>query len=88
MFAFVSPLAYLALVGLFNRWFMLLSSWTSWRCIEHERLALELLEVRKRGQYLTRLRPLNRVEREDWDRRERSALSRLVDQELEHGCRD
>ena len=55
-------------------------------CLEHERLAFELLEVRTRGQYLTRLRPLTGQEREEWDRRERAALARLVDHELEHGC--
>ena len=55
-------------------------------CIEHERLAFELLEVRTRGQYLTRLRPLSNLEREEWDRRERAALARLVDHEIEHGC--
>ncbi|HUI52826.1 MAG TPA: hypothetical protein VLX60_13645 [Terriglobales bacterium] len=55
-------------------------------CIEHERLAFELLEVRTRGQYLTRLRPLTSLERDEWDRRERAALARLVDHELEHGC--
>jgi len=55
-------------------------------CLEHERLAFELLEVRTRGQYLTRLRPLSSQEREEWDRRERAALARLVDHELEHGC--
>jgi len=55
-------------------------------CIEHERLAFELLEVRTRGQYLTRLRPLSPEERAEWDRRERAALAQLVDHELEHGC--
>ena len=33
-------------------------------CIEHERLAFELLEVRTRGQYLTRLRSVNDRERQ------------------------
>jgi len=56
------------------------------RCIEHERLAFELLEVRTRGQYLGRLRPLSREERAEWDRRESAALAQLVDHELEHGC--
>lgn len=56
------------------------------RCLEHERLAFELLEVRTRSQYLTRLRPLTSQERDAWDRRERAALARLVDHELEHGC--
>lgn len=55
-------------------------------CLEHERLAFELLEVRTRGQYLTRLRPLTPEERAEWDRRERAALAQLVDHELEHGC--
>jgi len=55
-------------------------------CAEHERLAFELLEVRTRGQYLTRLRPLTREERAEWDRREQKALASLVDHELEHGC--
>jgi len=55
-------------------------------CIEHERLAFELLDVRTRSQYLTRLRPLTSQERDEWDRRERAALARLVDHELEHGC--
>ena len=55
-------------------------------CIEHERLEFELLEVRTRGQYLIRLRRLSRHEQDEWDRRERSALARLVDHELEHGC--
>lgn len=55
-------------------------------CLEHERLAFELLEVRTRGQYLTRLRPLSSQERDEWDRRERAALASLVDHELEHGC--
>jgi len=55
-------------------------------CIEHERLEFELLELRTRGQYLTRLRGLSRAEQAVWDGRERAALSRLVDHELEHGC--
>jgi hypothetical protein len=55
-------------------------------CIEHERLAFELLELTTRGQYLSRLRPLSREEQVEWDRREQAALSRLVDHELEHGC--
>jgi len=54
----------------------------SW--VEHERLEFELLEVRTRGQYLTRLRPQRREERLEWDRRERAALARLVDHDLEH----
>jgi hypothetical protein len=55
-------------------------------CIEHERLAFELLQVRTRGQYLTRLRPLSREERSEWDRRERAAQAILVHHDLEHGC--
>jgi hypothetical protein len=55
-------------------------------CIEHERLEFELLQQRTRGQYVTRLRRLSRAEQAEWDRRERAALSRLVDHELEHGC--
>ncbi|HXH67917.1 MAG TPA: hypothetical protein VNI81_12010 [Candidatus Limnocylindrales bacterium] len=55
-------------------------------CVEHERLAFELLEVRTRGQYLTRLRGISREEQGEWDRRERAALAQLVDHELEHGC--
>ena len=55
-------------------------------CLEHERLAFELREVRTRSQYLTRLRPLTGQERDEWERRERAALARLVDHELEHGC--
>jgi hypothetical protein len=55
-------------------------------CIEHERLEFELLEIRTRGQYLTRLRSLSREELAAWDRRERTALASLVDHDLEHGC--
>jgi hypothetical protein len=55
-------------------------------CIEHERLEFELIEVRTRGQYLTRLRSLSPQERAEWDRRERTALASLVDHDLEHGC--
>jgi hypothetical protein len=55
-------------------------------CIEHERLEFELIEVRTRGQYLTRLRRLSREEQADRDRQEQQALSSLVDHELEHGC--
>jgi hypothetical protein len=55
-------------------------------CIEHERLEFELLELRTRGQYLSRLRRLTREEQAEWDRREQAALARLVDHELEHGC--
>jgi hypothetical protein len=36
-------------------------------CIEHERLEFELIEVRTRGQYLTRLRRRSREEQADWD---------------------
>jgi hypothetical protein len=55
-------------------------------CIEHERLAFELLELRTRGRYLTRLRRVSRQQQAELDRREQAALSRLVDHELEHGC--
>jgi hypothetical protein len=55
-------------------------------CIEHERLAFELLELATRGQYLSRFRQLSREEQAEWDVREQAALSRLVDHELEHGC--
>jgi hypothetical protein len=55
-------------------------------CIEHERLEFDLLELRTRGQYLVCLRGITREEQAEWDRRERAALSRLVDHELEHGC--
>ena len=55
-------------------------------CVEHERLEFDLLELRTRGQYLVRLRRLSLQEQAEWDRRERAALSRLVDHELEHGC--
>jgi hypothetical protein len=55
-------------------------------CIEHERLAFELLELTTRGQYLSRLRSLSRKEQAEWDLREQAALSRLVNHELEHGC--
>jgi hypothetical protein len=54
--------------------------------VEHERLEFELLEVRTRGQYLTRLRSISREEQAEWDRREQRALASLVDHELEHGC--
>jgi hypothetical protein len=55
-------------------------------CSEHERLEFEWIEVRTRGQYLTRLRSLSRVEQSEWDRREQAALGKLVDHDLEHGC--
>jgi len=55
-------------------------------CSEHERLEFQLIEVRTRGQYLTRLRQLSPYERAEWDRRESKALAELVDHELEHGC--
>ena len=65
----------------------MIASWsTVASCIEHERLAFELLEVRTRVQYLTRLRALTGAERAELDRREREALGQLVDHELEHGC--
>jgi len=55
-------------------------------CIEHERLAFELLELATRGQCLNRFRRPRREEQAEWDVREQAALSRLVDHELEHGC--
>ena len=55
-------------------------------CIEDERLEFELIEVRTRGQYLTRLRRLSREEQSERDRREQQALSSPVDHELERGC--
>jgi hypothetical protein len=55
-------------------------------CIEHERLEFELIEVRTRGQHLTRLRPLSPEERAEWDRRERTAQANLVVHDQEHGC--
>src|SRR6266481_915147 len=55
-------------------------------CVEHERLAFELLEVRTRGQYLTRLRGISREEQAEWDRRERAALAQLVDHEMVIFC--
>jgi hypothetical protein len=55
-------------------------------CIERERLEYELLEVRTRGQYLSRLRRLTPPEQTAWDQRERAALASLVDHDLEHGC--
>ena len=55
-------------------------------CIDRQRLEFEWLEVRTRGQYLTRLRPLSASERAEWDRREQAALARLVDHDLEHRC--
>jgi len=54
-------------------------------CIEHKRLALALLELRTRGQYLARLPSLSREERAEWDRREPVALASLVDHDPEHG---
>lgn len=65
---------------------MPISSSSVLSCLEHERLAFELLEVRTRGQYLTRLRSLSPEERSEWDRRERAATASLVDHDLEHGC--
>ncbi len=57
-------------------------------CIEHERLEFELIEVRTRRQYLTRLRRLWCQEQAEWERREQQVLSSLVEHELEHGCSD
>jgi hypothetical protein len=70
----------------FNRGTMTDSRLAVAGCIEHERLAFELLEVRTRGQYLTRLRSVNDRERNELDRRERAALAQLVNHEMEHGC--
>ncbi|MGB7844098.1 MAG: hypothetical protein WBL63_00655 [Candidatus Acidiferrum sp.] len=55
-------------------------------CVERERLEFELLELRTRGQYVTRLRGLTREDQAEWDQRERAALSMQVDHDLEHGC--
>jgi hypothetical protein len=55
-------------------------------CIEHERLEFELIEVRTRRLYLTRLRRLCCQEQAEWERREQLALSSLVEHELEHEC--
>ena len=55
-------------------------------CIEHERLELELTEVRTGGQHLSGLRDLSCEGREEWDRREQKALSTVVNHELEHAC--
>jgi hypothetical protein len=55
-------------------------------CRERERREFEWLEVRTRGQYLVRLRGLSRTEQAEWDRREREALARVADHDLEHGC--
>lgn len=55
-------------------------------CIERERLEFELLELRTRSQYLTRLRRLTREEQDEWVRRERVASARLANHDLEHGC--
>src|SRR5260370_36959664 len=53
-------------------------------CVEHERLAFELLEVRTRGQYLTRLRGISREEQAEWDRRGRAPLAQIMDHAQEH----
>jgi hypothetical protein len=55
-------------------------------CIERERLEFELIEIRTRGRYLTRLRSISRLEQAEWDRRESKALAELVDHDLAHGC--
>lgn len=55
-------------------------------CMDRERLEFELLEIRTRSQYFARLRSQSREEQLDWDRREQSALAKLVDHDLEHGC--
>jgi len=73
-------------LDVFNRSVMHTISNSVLSCIDRERLEFELLEVRTRGQYLTRLRDLSREERVEWDRRERAAMAALVDHDLEHGC--
>jgi hypothetical protein len=85
VFAFCSPLGYGGL-DVFNRWAMSAALNNDLSCTDRERLEFELLEVRTRGQYLTRLRALSAEERAEWDRRERAATARLVDHDLEHGC--
>ncbi len=55
-------------------------------CIERERLEFELLEVRTRSHYLSRLRSLSREEQSQWDRRERDAMAMLDGHDDEHGC--
>jgi hypothetical protein len=55
-------------------------------CIEHERLAFELLELTTREQHLSRFRESSQEEQAEWNVREQAALPRLVDRELEHGC--
>ena len=55
-------------------------------CRERERLESEWLEVRTRGQYVGRLRHLSRAEQAEWDRRERTAVARLMEHDREHGC--
>ena len=75
-----------SLLQVFNRYPMNDSRATVASCLEHERLAFELLEVRTRVQYLSRLRALTGEERTELDRCEREALAQLVDHELQHGC--
>ena len=72
--------------SVFNRWPVRDYRSSVLSCVEHERLEFEMIELRTRGQYLTRLRGLSREERAEWDRRERAALSRLADHDLVHGC--
>ena len=48
-------------------------------CIEHERLAFELLELTRRQEHLSRFRELSQEEQADWNVREQAALSRLAD---------
>lgn len=55
-------------------------------CIEHERLAFELLELTTREQHLSRFRESSQEEQSEWNVREQATLPRLVDRELEHGC--
>ena len=73
-------------LAVFNRWAMRDYPSSVLSCVEHERLEFELIELRTRGRYLTRLSGLSREEQGEWDRRERAALSQLVDHDLEHGC--
>jgi hypothetical protein len=55
-------------------------------CVERERLAFEVLEVRTRWRDLGRLRNLTRREQTEWERRYQAALAMLADHEREHGC--
>ena len=55
-------------------------------CQERERLEEELFEVRTRGRYLSRLRPLSYRQRAALDEREEAAQARLAEHEVAHGC--